>query len=294
MKILFLSNADKCDYGADCVYDGLVSILGQENVIDVNPMWYMRRSSFGEGKVDQKSLYGMGMTLYNRLDDAEVDRTDIVEKIKNKFFDYIVFASIQRCQFWFGGIISVYPPERIIMIDGEDTPITLSIHDKGWLFKRELCGDIEGMYPIHFGIPAEKILKERPEKTRFMSEYDPLVNRSYIFEDEASYYKGYADSYFAPTMRKAGFDALRHYEICSQWAIPYFRGIEAIPPSVMFRFPKKTCNIVRQLIEFGPEGCSTAVDFYERVIDGFMEHVRKNLTTESVARYILDTVSANK
>lgn len=294
MKILFLTNGDAPDYMQDTCLHGLKSLWG-DDVVDYNRVWYMYKDSFFNGGPKLKDLYGAGMTLFGLLpSDAACDRTDIVEKIKKKYFDLVIFGSIQRCQFYFGGVTSIYPRSQVVTIDGEDSPHTFVLQDHAISFKRELCSTIDGFYPIHFGIPAEKLLKSQPEKKRFMAEYDPLINKGYIYETEEEFYNNYKVSYFAPTMRKMGYDCMRHYEILSQWAIPYFRAVDGVPDSVMHRFPKKECDIVRRLIEFGPVGCETAIDLYPRIIEPIMETVRTKLTTEAVAQYVLDTVLANK
>jgi hypothetical protein len=293
MKVLFISNGNLPDYMCDSVFHGMRTLLG-DDCVDVNRIDHMY-ADYGDTH-NQSELYGRGMTLFCLLpSDKNVDRTDIVKKLQNKFFDVVVFGAIQRCQFFFGGVTSVYPRNQVVTIDGEDSPTTLAIQDSVLAFKRELCSAVDRFFPIHFGIPEEKILKQRPTKNRLMAEYDPLINgQSYIYETEADYYRGYADSYFAPTMRKMGFDCMRHYEILANWAIPYFRGVDGIPDTVMHRYPKKECDLFRRLIEYGPEGCKTAVDLYERLIDPIMAITRESLTTSAVAKYVLDTVAANK
>jgi hypothetical protein len=294
MKILFLSNGDKPDYQQDTVLHGLKMLMG-DDIIDYRRSWYMYADSFGEGKANLKELYGRGFTLYGLLpSDAGVDRTDIVEKIKAKFFDYIIYGGIQRNQAFYGGVIETYPPSRVIFIDGEDCPQALNIYKFGTYFKRELLGDAYDFLPIHFGIPKEKIVTGIPAKTRFMAEYDPLVNRTYLYDDEEAYYKSYRDSFFGCTMKKSGWECMRHAEILSQACLPYFRVLDGAPYTVMHRLPRKELLLVMNLIEYGAAGCETAKDFYYRVIESVMRHVRENLTTESVAKYVLDTVAAIK
>ena len=48
------------------------------------------------------------------------------------------------------------------------------------------------------------------------------------FSREDLYYKQYAMSFYAITRKKAGFDALRHYEILAAGAVPYFLGIDEV------------------------------------------------------------------
>jgi hypothetical protein len=294
MKILFLTNGDAPDYQQDTVLHGLKMLMG-DDVVDYRRAWYMYADSFGDGKARLSDLYGKGFTLFGLLPpDTNCDRTDIVEKLQNKFFDLVIYGGIQRNQAYFGGVTATYPPERVVFIDGEDYPQALNIYKYGTYFKRELLGDNWDFLPIHFGVPKEKVVTEIPEKKRFMAEYDPLINRTYIFEDENEYYQGYRDSYFAPTMKKSGWECMRHEEILSQACLPYFRVLDAAPKTVMHRLPRKELLLVMQLIEYGVAGCDTAVDFYHRVIESVMAHVRENLTTESVARYVLDTVKANQ
>src|ERR1700674_1294608 len=175
MKILFLSNGNLPDYMCDTVFHGGRKLWGNDFVD------YPRIDHMYSNYPDPSRLYGRGFSIFCLLgSDSDVDRTDVVAKLQKHYFDQIWYGSIQRCQTYFGGVVSVYDKKAIVMIDGEDSPISLGLQDMGWLFKRELCGTLDGFYPIHFGIPAEKILKSQPEKTRFMSEYDPLINRDYI------------------------------------------------------------------------------------------------------------------
>src|SRR5579871_815620 len=284
MKILFLSNGDKPDYQQDTVFHGLRSLLGPD-VVDYHRLFFM----YKDDPCEKASLYGRGFSLYKTLpSDADVDRTDIIAK----FFDLIVYGNINRCQAFWGGVNSIYPPHKIVLLDGEDHPYALKMPGYPY-FKRELGGDPYHLWmPIHFGIPKEKIPAERPAKTKFMADYDPLTAQSYTFENEADYYQGYAESYFGATMRKSGWECMRHTEILSQWCLPYFRLIEAAPPLTMHRLPRRELVIVKELIEYGEAGCLTAVQFYDRVIDSVMAHVRANLTTEAVAKYALDSVAS--
>jgi hypothetical protein len=290
LKILFLTNGDLPDFMADTICHGGRLTLGGD-FVDFPRCSYLY-TDYG----DVSGFHGRGFSHCKLLDPTlAVDRDDIVNKLKNKFFDIVIFGSIQRNQLYFGGITSVYPRNKIAAVDGEDSPYTFPLHDKVLMFKRELCSQIDGFWPIHFGIPAHKILPSMPEKTRFMSAYDPLINQSTVYDNEKDYLAGYACSYFAPTMRRMGHDCMRHVEILSQWAIPYHRAIDGTPDLVMHRYPKREVDMVRRLIEYSPtEGKDTAIDFYNRVIEKVMKHARENLTTESVFKYLVDTVFAQK
>ena len=61
-------------------------------------------------------------------------------------------------------------------------------------------------------------------------------------EAQAEYYKAYAGARFAVTSKKGGWDCLRHYEIVLAGAMPFFLGIDALPPAAMPTWPR---DIVR-------------------------------------------------
>jgi hypothetical protein len=290
MKVLFLTNGDLPDFMADTVMHGGRTVLGAD-FVDFPRVNYMY-TDYG----DVSGFHGRGFSHCKLLDPAlEIDRTDIVQKLQTREFDIVIWGSIQRNQLLFGGITSVYPRKQLVGVDGEDSPYAFVLHDKVLMFKRELCNAIDGFWPIHFGIPAQKVLPSQPDKTRFMSAYDPLINQSTVYDNETDYLAGYACSYFAPTQRRMGHDCMRHYEILSQWSIPYHRAIDGTPDTVMHRYPKREIDLVRRLIEYSPtEGKDTAIDFYHRIIEKVMKQTRESLTTESVFKYVLDTVAAQK
>ena len=198
---------------------------------------------------DRAQMYGKGMTLYAELPDIEVDRIDIPRKIATRYFDLVIYGSIHRCHDYLHEVRSMYPPNRIVFIDGEDHPGYLQGLG-GPYFKRELHNPQPGVFPIQFAIPKEKILKSPPTKTRLMAPMDPLDKSTYIYNTEETYYAQYAECYYAATMKKAGWDCLRHYEILSQWCIPYFRCLEECPPSIMTHLPKAQLSVVTKMIEY--------------------------------------------
>lgn len=73
--------------------------------------------------IDYKSLYGKGITYTNLLDptihDNKLDNT-ILEDIKNKFYDIIIYGSYHRGMPFYDLICSIYNPNEIILLCGED------------------------------------------------------------------------------------------------------------------------------------------------------------------------------
>lgn len=98
---------------------------------------------------------------------------------------------------------------------------------------------IRRMREISFSIPAEKLLSEPyPAKQRLLASHvvDPEVasrlgvGTSYAFSDEAAYYADLRASRFGVTVKRAGWDCLRHYEQAANGCVPCFRDLDRKPP----------------------------------------------------------------
>ena len=93
--------------------------------------------------------------------------------------------------------------------------------------------------PISFSIPINKWerhanLRSSNRKLRHFSLLTPGDHSTYIYADENQYITQYAESYFALTWKKAGFDALRHYEILAAGAIPFFMDVSSMNKACSF------------------------------------------------------------
>jgi hypothetical protein len=285
MKILYISKGRKEDYQCDMLFHGLRSLFGPA-VVDVNRMWFMYATSFGPGKRQLSKCYGHGFTLYGLLpDDGEVDRTDIRHKIKNRYFDLIIYGSVHRDRSLLNKVRSAYPPSRIIFIDGEDHQEIAPVSGQGLYFKRELAE--ANALPIQFAIPREKILAEIPRKTRLMSPHAPWeVPHGPRYEKEDDYYQDYGQSYFARTRKKAGWDCLRHYEIMAAGALPYFERLEDCPLRTMELLPKAELLLAREMHDRWPaqEGG------WQELVSRVRTVLREKLTTEAMARHLLERI----
>lgn len=91
---------------------------------------------------------------------------------------------------------------------------------------------------IGFSIPKSKIISDMPIKTKDFpthivdTEVAHFVRGStsvYPFIDEEGYYKDLQQSKFGITMKRAGWDCLRHYEIAANGAVPCFRNLKIKP-----------------------------------------------------------------
>ncbi len=287
MKILFLSEGSHTqDYMRDCVFRGFRELLGPD-VVDIHRLDSMYLGA------DRSSMYGLGMTLYAELPDfPSVDRTDIPRKIATRYFDLVVYGSVHRHHDYLHEVTRIYPPSRVVFLDGEDHTIYLK-GLPGHYFKRELHTPHPDIHPIQFSIPASKILPSQPHKSHLMAPMDPLDKSTYIYSIERDYYQQYADSYYAATMRKGGADCLRHYEIMSQWCLPYFRALDAIPTSIMTRLPRPELRLIQESFDYGHLTYGLLVSLYDALISSVMHTLRTHLTTEAMATYILDTVGVS-
>ena len=107
------------------------------------------------------------------------------------------------------------------------------------------------IYPITFSIPEQKLFdgKNIIEKKQLTASLIPGDMSTYIYKTEQDYYKNYQMAYFAITMKKAGWDCLRHYEILANNCIPYFIDIENCPENTLSLFPKDIIALSNQLSE---------------------------------------------
>lgn len=285
MKILYISKGDHVDYQDDCLSIGLKELYGSD-VVDINKRQHIY-TSYPEETVG--SLYGMGMSVTRVLPDLEVDRTDIESKIKNQYFDYIVYGSIWRCHSDINKVLEYYPKNKVIVIDGEDETNINQMFDLGIpYFKRELIHTHNRLFPISFAIPTSKVNFVK-NKTRDIAICDPRDRSTYIYKNETDYYNGYGEARFAHTMKKAGWDCMRHYEILANGCIPIFRDIESCPSLTMTNFPKTLCSYINQQI-----GNSSLVDVYDEVVDKFEHHTPTNLTTSALGEYFINTINLLK
>lgn len=324
-KILYFGTPDGAEYMSDCTFHGLRELLG-ENVVDARPIRYMYKQRTKQEQDGLLSLYGNGFTLAGRLPELNIDRTDIINKIKLKYFDYIIFGAAYRNDCVYSDsietVLSHYEPKKIIFISGDDAsypgqqnpPSYNGIH-----FLRERYDD-DNTIPISFSTPKENIVKEIPEKTINLMPLIPGVpwneetKKTYIYKTEEEYYNAYKQSLFGLTWKKGGWDCLRHYEILSQGCIPLFLDIVHLPKTMMIHFPRhelekvldvavkierynKTMDFVYdkytiQNIDFQNIHFNNIDSYgYYEIANNLLTHTKTYLTTEYTAKYILDNIN---
>ena len=145
MKILYIASNQKSaqfpfltDYQNDCLLIGLKELFG-DDVVDVNKRFHLY-SDYPES--DAKADYGNGFTITRYLESDNCDREDIHKKIKNNYFDLVIYGSIWRNQDYIDLVLESYDKNKILYIDGEDsTNFHERLRDGALYFKRELNPD---------------------------------------------------------------------------------------------------------------------------------------------------------
>ena len=324
MKILFIraegNHTHLNDFMSDLLLHGLRALLGT-GVIDYPGCWYMYSDEILNRKYDISNIWGKGFTINSTLNNYDlIDRTDIKKKIKEKYFDLVIYGSVRRSNLFLDEVTKYN--NKIIFIDGEDdTIIDEKYTQLGIYFKRELLQNKQNIFPISYAVPKEKILKNIDEKPdNLLAPLIPGRYKTYIYGDEKSYYQMYSKSIFALTYKKLGWDCLRHYEIMMNGCIPMFLNIENCPKSILTTIPKEKLlkvyydynkilklyfpiNIykkkfltIKRILSYIPnifkiKNTSTFLAKHPEILEiknELLKYTSENLTTEKLAKYVLD------
>jgi len=298
MRLLYIVNPKIPDFQADMLFLGGRSLFGEE-FVDINKNWYSYKEDkkkYWSQRIPGKD-HGSGFTLHGKLDDIPVDRTDVEKKIKNRFFDYIIYGSINRSAQFLDLVIQYYPKNKIIIVDGEDDLIIRkNALSYGLYFKRELTegnAKMDGIFPINFCLPRAYYIHNPPEKKKMFAYIIPNNPSTYIYgvDDEDKYHQDYKDSYFGVTMKKAGWDCNRHYEILINGCVPYFIDLEKCPKTTMVPFPKEKLISIRKRLDSE----EYSEDEYMTDLEYILNYSKRYLTSEAMVEKLLSTVlSYNK
>lgn len=296
MKILVTrSSVEGQDYQTDCLIHGLRSIYGS-SVVDSPKLWYMYKNSFGPGKTEKTSLYGRGFTIFGTLDDIDVDRENIEDKIKNQYYDFIIMNPYALSPYI--NIINEFTdPGKIIWIDGHDYGGEPWIKKElsGHYFKREKITDYG--HELSFAFPKEKIIQYQLPKTKPIADLLPGKQWTYIYTEEEEYYRAYNQSLFAITHKKNGWDCMRHYEIIASRCIPWFKDIQSCPGTICTTLPKDL--LIKAIVLINQYGADNLLigqlrQEYDQLNDSIFKHFLDNCLTEHLAKYVIDVAMSNQ
>jgi len=287
MKILYITNHKNSfqlsggyinDYLNDLLFYGLTELENIE-VIDSSPIIHLYKEN--QQNIPLQTLWGKGFTSTYLIDKDNIDRSNIEEKIKDKYFDLIIYGSVNRCLDYYDIVSKIYPPNKIFLIDGDDSTDINPLSITHPYFKRELISN--NFIPIHFAIPECKITTNKLDKTQ---EYGSIIpgQGGYKFDIEQEYYDDYNKSYFGVTMKKAGWDCMRHYEILANNCIPYFTDLEECPNRILTNLPKELLLEAKELANNFEE------QRYFVILNELFEYTKQHLTTKQLAQYVLNYV----
>jgi hypothetical protein len=287
MKILYITNHQQIlkqsggylnDYLNDLLFYGFTE-LDEIEIVDSTPIIHLYKEN--EMKIPNQHLWGKGFSSSYLIDKDTFDRTNIEEKIKDKYFDLIIYGAVKRCLDHYDLVSSIYPSNKIILIDGDDFVDIHPLSSKHPYFKRELLNN--KFIPIHFAIPESKITQIKLEKTQ---EYGSIIpgQGGYKFDIEQDYYNDYNKSYFGVTMKKAGWDCMRHYEILANNCIPYFTDLHECPSTTLTNLPKELLLEARELSNNFDESK------YFSILDELFKYTKSHLTTKELAKYVLEKI----
>jgi hypothetical protein len=289
MKILYITNHIDIanasggfinDYQNDLVFYGLRELFG-DNVVDSTQIISLYKEY--ENQIPKQHLWG-GMTTFWLIEENNIDRSNIEEKIKDRYYDLIIYGAIKRCKQYYDLVSKYYPPNKVILIDGNDEFELDPLYTKHLYFKRELQESHPNLLPITFGIPTCKLAEPNKNKTQEYATCIPGQPETYIFKSEQLYYEDYQKSYYGITMKKAGWDCMRHYEILGNYCMPYFVGLEDCPKDTLVNLPKELLFEGRELVNNFDE------QKYFNILDEIFNHTKNNLTTKQLAKYILEKI----
>jgi hypothetical protein len=156
---------------------------------------------------------------------------------------------------------------------------------------------LRDMREISFSIPAQQIVVSPPAKTKDWPAHvvdSEVAQRlgaqtAYAFEDAAAYHADLRASRFGVTTKKAGWDALRHYEIAAAGAVPCFRDLDRKPPRCApHGLDRSNCVIYRDAADLIAQTRALDEASYAALQAGALAWARAS-TTEARARAFLET-----
>ena len=159
----------------------------------------------------------------------------------------------------------------------------------------ERLGATRALRPISFSIPASLIVDAPPAKTKDWPahvvdrEVAPRVGAqtSYAFADAAAYHADLRASRFGITTKKAGWDALRHYEIAAAGAVPCFRDLDRKPPRCApFGLDRSNTIIYRDADDLLAQTAALDDARYAELQAGALQWARRSTTVERARQFL--------
>jgi len=186
---------------------------------------------------------------------------------------------------------------------------------RSFLFFRRNTNTTVKFYPILFGFVEQYMPKTiirqilidnqirtvdqicLPKKTKDFSELIPGEKNTYKFgfESELDYRRLYSTAYFAITMKKAGWDCNRHYEIISSGTMPFFDQLNQAGNHTLSLLPKSILYQAQNIQ--GVNRLNMKIDHqlfninqYYLLLHRLLFYAKHRLTTVKIVEYILNII----
>jgi len=193
----------------------------------------------------------------------------------------------------------------------------------GWYFKREFGGLKEAapgilshfckgykVHPLRFSIPEfhinepKSILKSRLFPTYLVDEelaymtnasYGPLGDHRFIFRTESAYWNDISQSRFGPTKKRAGWDALRHYEYAAKGAVLCFKELDIKPSGCSpHGLGSHNCVSYHEAGELMDKINLIGEDEYFHLQKNTHSWIKENTTVEEARRFLNIIIDPNR
>ncbi|HEV2694090.1 MAG TPA: hypothetical protein VG347_14435 [Verrucomicrobiae bacterium] len=217
------------DYMGDPLLAGLRAVYGADCVD-----WPRKPMMYG----DFPSVYGRGFTVWS---EPIADLPAAARKLKDDF-DLVIYGCYRRQMpiDWRALVPNRDKAPRVAYVDGYDD--TFVYPDPRPYFKRELKAPEPGVFPSGLCIPDRMVRPLNVEgKTQLhqthVQDTEFTSETGYKFTEEKEYYDDLARSFFGITMRKGGWDCMRHYEILAAGTVVMFKNLDEKPDSCAPRCP---------------------------------------------------------
>ena len=148
------------------------------------------------------------------------------------------------------------------------------------------------IYPLSYSIPDECIVDYIDVVSRKTTEFaglNPKDKNTYKFNahDEDSYHKMYQNSLFAQTMKKGGWDCLRHYEILANGCIPIFENLDLCPSLTLTTLPKELLKEASEkLLPWNYDN----KPLYNQYLKKILEHTKSFCSTSESVQYFFSVL----
>jgi hypothetical protein len=316
-RVLFL-NSNYEDYLADSVFHGLRALLG-DKVIEYPKAEYMYTDASGgiqsRARAGGFTLYGLLPDL--PVDRDRVFQRALHGEFDLVVFGAI-WAQFGLWTQW--GPLLHRNGIAMAVLDGADAPKPYPYswlwwrkpywwtlpraHSRAAYFKREITsktrwfasyfalppplGRSLNLRPISFSIPSEKIVTDDPAKAKDFAQQivDPEVAGRVgarvepVFYREQDYYEDLRASRFGVTIKRAGWDALRHYEIAASGAVLCFRELDRKPKTCApFGLDRTNALVYRDADDLLAQISALDHDRYATLQAGAIAWARANTTT---------------